>query len=327
MRAWVCKELVGEEGLVQEEMPSPECGEEQVLVRNHFSALNFPDALMTRGLYQFKLDPPFVPGSEFSGEIIALGESVTDFRMGQRVLALTGYGAFCGEVLVNPPMQQLHAIPDEMSYEDAAGFNMSYGTAIHALRQRGNLRAGETLLVLGAAGGCGSAAVQVGKALGAHVIAGCSSSAKCDVARASGADEVLDYKEGDVREQVKELTNGQGVDVVFDPVGDSLFDQAVRCVGWNGRYLVIGFAGGEIPKVGINYTILKSISIVGVAYGMSAIKNPKMNHENFLQLFTWYKAGKLRPVIGHQYESAEVKTAMAALYSGKALGKLILEFN
>lgn len=324
MKAWICKELIGEQGMEAEEVQSPEVFDGQILVRNHCTALNFPDTLVTRGLYQMKLAPPFVPGSELAGEVIAVGQGVEGVSAGQRVLAMTGFGAFAEEVLVSPPMQQIHAIPDAMSFAEAASFNMTYGTAIHGLKQRGRLQVGETLLVLGAAGGCGSAAVQVGKAMGARVIAGASSSLKCEAALASGADDVVNYKREDLRDTVMSLTNGKGADLVFDPVGDSLFDQAVRCVGWNGRYLVVGFAGGEIPKIGINYTIIKSISIVGVAYGMSAINAPSMNEDNFSQLFSWYKAGSVKPAIGKSYAFKDMKIAMNEMHIGETMGKTVV---
>jgi NADPH2:quinone reductase len=326
VEAWVCTALTGEDSLVFQSQPTPECGPGQVLVRTRQVALNFPDVLITRGLYQMKLDPPFVPGSELAGEVIAVGEGVTDIAPGQRVLAMTGFGAFAQEVLVAPPMQQVMVIPESMADEDAAAFNMTYGTAMHGLEQRGQLREGETLLVLGAAGGCGSAAVQIGRAMGARVIAGASSAEKCALASSFGADEVVNYREEDLRERVLELTGGAGVDVVFDPVGDDLFRPALRSLGWNGRYLVIGFAGGDIPEVAVNYTILKSIAVVGVAYGMSAIRDPAMNAENFQRLFDWYEQGLLKPHIGNRRACAELPDALREMHAGRALGKTVVAF-
>lgn len=327
MKSWVCHALTGEQSLSWDDAEPPACGPGQVLVKNCYTALNFPDALMIRGLYQFKAEPPFSPGSEMAGEVLAVGKGVTDLSVGQRVLALTGFGACSEQVLVSPPMQQIYAIPDEMGFAEAAAFNMVYGTSMHALKQRGQLQAGETLLVLGASGGCGSAAVQIGKAMGARVIAGASSAAKCEAARANGADEVINYREQDLREAVNALTDNAGVDVVYDPVGDKLFDQAIRCVGWNGRYLVIGFAGGEIPTMRANYTILKSIALVGVAYGMSAIKDPAMNNDNFATLFDWYTQGKVKPVVGKHYPVSELPAALAELYEGRAMGKTVIQFS
>lgn len=326
MHAWVCKDLSGEDGLAFEDQGEVSCGPGQVLVRTHCVALNFPDVLITRGKYQMKLEPPFVPGSELAGEVVAVGEGVLDIAPGQRVLAMTGFGAFAQEVLVSPPMQQVMVIPQAMSDEEAAAFNMVYGTAMHGLEQRGQLREGETVLVLGAAGGCGSAAVQVAKAMGATVIAGASSPEKCALASAFGADHVINYRSSDLREETLALTNGKGVDVVFDPVGDDLFKPALRSLAWNGRYLVVGFAGGEIPQLGVNYTIIKSVSVVGVAYGMSAIADPAMNAENFERLFDWYDAGLLKPHIGARYPCASLPDALREMHAGQVLGKTIVHF-
>ncbi len=325
--AWVCTELNGEDGLALQAQDELACGPGQVLVNTHCVALNFPDVLITRGEYQLKLDPPFIPGSELAGEVLAVGEGVTDIAPGQRVLAMTGFGAFASQVLVAPPMQQVMVIPDAMSFEHAAAFNMVYGTAMHGLEQRGALQEGETLLVLGAAGGCGSAAVQIGKAMGARVIASASSDEKCALARQSGADETINYSSEDLRERALALTDGEGVNVVFDPVGDALFRPASRSLAWNGRYLVVGFAGGDIPQLGVNYTILKSIAVVGVAYGMSAIKDPAMNAENFERLFDWYEQGLLQPHIGHHYACEQLPDALREMHAGRALGKTVVSFN
>lgn len=326
MKAWICHSLDGENSLRYEEQQQPECGDEQILLRTHYVALNYPDTLLIRGQYQLKLDPPFVPGSELAGEVIAVGSEVSEYEPGQRVMALTGFGALAEEVLVAPPMQQIHALPDAMPFEQAAAFNMVYGTAMLGLKQRAQLQPGETVLVLGAAGGCGSAAVQIAKAMGACVIAGASSAEKRELARAAGADETLDYSDGALRDKVKALTDGKGVDVVFDPVGDELGREALRTLGWNGRYLVVGFAGGDIPELAFNYTILKSISLVGVAYGMSAIADPATNQANFKQLFDWYQQGLVKPAIGRVYATGETPLALAELYAGKALGKSIIRF-
>ena len=327
MRSWLCHAITGEQGLRLEEVDEPACGPGQVLIDNHCAALNFPDALMIRGLYQFKPDLPFVPGSELAGTVRAIGDGVEGFSVGQRVLALSGFGACSDIVAVAPPMQQLHAMPASMSFEEASGFAMTYGTSMHALVQRGQLQADETVLVLGAAGGCGSAAIQIAKALGARVIAAVSSEQKLQAAKQLGADDVVNYKTHDMRDTVKALTDGAGVDVVFDPVGDALFEQAVRCVGWNGRYLVVGFAGGEIPTLKANYTIIKSLSVIGVAFGMSAINDPAMNAANFAQLFSWYEQGLVKPLVSEVYELEQLPEALAALYAGEAIGKLVVRFK
>ncbi len=327
MRSWLCHATTGEDGLALAEVPEPDCQPGQVLIDNHCAALNFPDALMLRGLYQFKPELPFVPGSELAGTVRAVGDGVEGFHVGQRVLALPGFGACSDVVAVSPPMQQLHAMPDSMGFEEASGFAMTYGTAMHALVQRGQLHAGETVLVLGAAGGCGSAAIQIAKALGARVIAAVSTDAKQQAAEQLGADDVVNYKTQDLRDAVKALTDGASVDVVFDPVGDAMFEQAIRCVGWNGRYLVVGFAGGEIPVLKANYTIIKSLSVIGVAFGMSAINDPAMNAENFARLFDWYEQGLVKPLVSETYSIEQLPEAMAGLYAGNAIGKLVVRFS
>lgn len=288
----------GVDGLSFEEHMEPVCGPGQVQVKTKAVALNYPDVLITRGKYQLKQDPPFVPGSELAEEVV-----------------------------VSPPMQQVMAIPGRMSYEEAAAFNMVYGTAMHGLEQRGFLQPGETVLVLGAAGGCGGAAVQVANAMGAKVIAGASSQTKCEKAREAGADAVINYGVQDLRERALELTKGRGVDMVFDPVGDKLFRPAIRSLAWNGRYLVVGFAGGDIPELGVNYTIMKSVSVVGVAYGMSAAKDPAMNMGNFMQLFEWYEQGLIKPMIGGRYVCDELPDALREMYAGDAVGKSVVSFG
>ena len=325
--SWVATTLTGEAGLELQETPSAECGPNQIRIRNRAVALNFPDCLIIRGLYQLRLEPPFVPGSECAGEVLEIGRDITGIRVGDRVLSLCGVGAFTEEAIVTPPMQQVHVIPDEMPYAEAAAFAMTQGTAIHALRQRARLEEGETVLVLGSAGGCGSAAVAIAAAMGARVIAGASTPEKCAVSREAGADQTIDYNAENLRDRVMELTGGTGVDVVFDPVGDKLFDEAKRCVAWNGRYLVIGFAGGDIPTLGANYTILKSMSLVGVAYGMSAIKDPATNDANFRQLFRWYGEGRLRPHLGQVTTFDRLPDACADLYAGRAIGKTVIEIS
>ncbi|BBX63304.1 NADPH:quinone oxidoreductase [Mycobacterium saskatchewanense] len=327
MKAWVATSLDGEDGLQLRDLPSPVCEATQVRIANHAVALNFADVLITRGKYQLRLEPPFVPGTECAGIISEVGSEVAGLAVGDRVLTVAGFGAFAEEVVAAPSIQQLHRIPTAMPFTEAAGFAMVHGTAIHALRQRGNLQPGETVLVLGAGGGCGSAAVAVATAMGARVIAGASSAQKCAIAFTLGAQDVINYATEDLREQVMNLTGGAGVDVVFDPVGGNLFDQARRCVGWNGRYLVIGFAAGDIPVMPANYTILKSMAMVGVAYGMSALKDPAMNESNFNQLFDWYSRGKLPAHLGTVVGFGELKHACEELFAGSALGKTVIEIE
>jgi NADPH2:quinone reductase len=325
VRALVCRELGGEEKLGVEPWPLADCGEGQIRVLVKAASVNFPDTLMIRGLYQMKPELPFVPGHELSGEVAEVGAKVSDFQPGDRVLALCGFGAFTEEILVAPPFHQAYRIPDAMPWDEAAGFNLTYGTAMHGLRQRAALQAGESVLVLGAAGGCGSAAVEVAKAMGARVIGAASTSEKCAFVQSLGADSVIDLGREELRPAVKQLTEGRGVDVVFDPVGGDLFADAVRSMAWNGRLLVVGFAAGEIPQISVNRTLLKSIAVVGVAYGMSAIKDPAMNARNFEWLFDAYSRGALRPRIDSRFSLDDAADALRRVRDRHAMGKVIVE--
>jgi NADPH2:quinone reductase len=334
MRAAVCTSLTGEDGIeVLGDWPTPACAPNQIRIEVQAASVNFPDALIIRGRYQMRAEPPFVPGNECSGVITEVGSDVAGFAVGDRVLTLTGTGAFAEQVVATPPFQQVHHIPDEMSWEDAAAFNLTYGTAGHGLIQRGHVRAGDTVLVTGAAGGCGSAAVQIAAALGARVIAVAGGAEKCALALELGADVAIDHTalgddERALSKRVAELTAGKGVDILFDNVGaqtgsDDILE-LTRCVGWNGRYLVVGFAGGGIPKIALNRTILRSISFVGVAYGASAVVDPASNRELFGQLFELYRAGKVTPHIGHRFALADAAEAIRTLSSRHALGKVLV---
>lgn len=332
MRAVVCTSLIGEDGLEARhdwEPPGP-LQPHQVRIAVEAASVNFPDVLITRGLYQLKRHPPFVPGNEASGTVVETGTDVTGVMTGDRVLALTGVGAFADQLVVNPPMQQLHRIPDSMTFADAAAFNLTYGTAGHGLLERGALRAGETVLINGAAGGCGSAAVQIAKAAGARVIAVAGGPAKTRLATTLGADDVIDHAQLDgeraLSSAVRELTGGRGVDVVFDNVGGDVRD-LVRCLAWNGRFLVVGFAGGEVPTLPLNLTVLKSIDVVGVAYGASAIADPAANRALFQRLFGWYEAGSLRPHIGATFPFEHAADAVRSLHDRTALGKVVITFG
>ena len=270
MKALVCPELGGEEVLRIEELEPRDCGPKDVRIAVRAASVNFPDTLVIRGEYQYKYDPPFVPGHESSGTVTEVGASVDGLAVGDRVLAMTGIGAFASEVVATPPRNdQVFRIPDAMGWDEAAAFDLTYGTAIQGLSRRGKLEAGESVLVLGAAGGTGSAAIQVAKAMGAYVIGAAGGAEKLAIAEQCGADAVVDYREEGLSARVKELTGGAGVDVVFDPVGGTDFREYLRCLAWNGRYLVVGFAAGDIPSIGLNLILLKSVSIVGVAYGAS----------------------------------------------------------
>jgi NADPH2:quinone reductase len=324
--AAVCTALVGEDAVEVREWETPTVGPGSVGIDVRAASVNYPDVLAIRGRYQARSEPPFVPGAECAGILTDIGEGVTGLGVGDRVLALTGVGAFATEVVARPPVHQVHRIPDQMPFDEAAAFNMTYGTGFHGLIRRGGLRPGETVLVLGASGGCGSAAVQIAKAVGATVVAVAGGAEKCALARALGADIVLDHQGFDsLSVAVREVTAGRGVDVVFDTVGGPEVREPLRCLAWNGRYLTIGFTSGDVPMVKLNQTVLKSITIVGVAYGMSAILDPAANAEDFAQLFDWYCQGLVKPAIGHHFPLAQTAQALRTVFERRALGKVVVE--
>ena len=324
--AAVCTALTGEDAIEVGAWTPPPVGPGGIRIDVRAASVNFPDVLVTRGLYQQRAEPPFVPGSECAGVVAAVGPEVSGVAVGDRVLALVGSGAFSTEAVATPPFQHVHRIPDEMPFDHAAAFDLTYGTSYHGLVRRGQLRAGESVLVLGASGGCGTAAVQIAKAMGCTVVGVAGGDEKCALVRSLGADVVLDHQAvGSLSEAVKEATGGRGVDVVFDTVGGADAREQLRCLAWNGRYLVIGFAGGEIPVVKVNQTILKGISVVGVAYGMSAIIDPAANAEDFAQLFAWYRQGLVTPAIGHRFTLEQAADAMRVVHERKVLGKVVIE--
>jgi NADPH2:quinone reductase len=324
--AAVCTSLSGEGAIELRPWELPPLGPGAVRIAVRAASVNFPDVLMVRGLYQSRLEPPFVAGTECAGVITEVGpEVVGGFGVGDRVLSVVGAGGFATEVTATPPLQQVHRIPDEMTWEDAAAFNLTYGTGMEGLLRRGGLRAGESVLVLGASGGCGSAAVQIAKAMGATVVAVAGGAEKVELARRLGADVVLDHRNlASLSAAVKECTDGVGVNVVFDPVGGVDLREPLRCLAWNGRYLVIGFASGEIPVVKVNQTILKGISVVGVAYGMAAIADPASNAADFAQLFDWYRQGLVTPAVGHRFPLRDAAEAMRVVFERRALGKVVI---
>lgn len=332
MRALVCTRLAGEDGLeVRDDWPAPgPCGPDQVRIAVQAASVNFPDVLITRGLYQLRREPPFVPGNEASGIVTEVGEQVQSVEVGDRVLTLVGVGAFAEELVVRPPMQHVHVLPASMPFADAAAFDLTYGTSGHALLQRGGLQPGDTVLVTGAAGGCGSAAVQIAKAAGARVIAVAGGPAKTALAQMLGADDAIDHEtlEGEraLSARVAELTGGRGVDLVCDNVGGDIRD-LIRCLAWNGRFLVVGFAAGEIPQLKLNHTVLRSISVVGVAYGASAIVDPPSNQALFARLFAWYEEGRLTPHIGATFPLAQGADAVRLLHDRAALGKVVIDLT
>ena len=322
MRAILCKELGPANTLVIDDIPSPEPGKGQVKVRVKAAGLNFPDPLIIEGKYQIKPELPFSPGGEMAGEVLAVGEGVQRFQAGQRVMGLTGYGAFAEEILV--PENQLIPVPDGMNDHTAAAFSMVYGTSYHALKQRANIQPGETLLVLGASGGVGLAAVELGKAMGATVIAAASSAEKLAVAKEAGADDLINYADEDLKDALKQRYP-KGVDVIYDPVGDKFTEAAIRNMAWNGRLLIVGFAAGDIPKIPANLALLKGCSIIGVFWGAFTQKEPQTNIQNIMELMQLFNQGKINPRISQVFPFEEYEQALAALTSRTAKGKVVLD--
>ncbi len=322
MRAVVCRELGPPDQLVLDDLPAPEAGPGQVLVDVRAAGLNYPDLLIIQGRYQMQPDLPFVPGAEAAGVVAAVGDGVANVAPGDRVAVTPPVGAFAEQVVA--PATHVMPIPPSLSFEQAAGFSIAYGTSYHALQQRAQLRRGETLLVLGAGGGVGSTAVELGKALGATVIAAASTGEKLAYAESKGADLVLNYQEEDLKERVREMTGGRGADVVYDPVGGDYSEPAVRATGWNGRYLVIGFASGQIPSIPLNLPLLKGVSIVGVFWGSWATRDPEASHQNFRELFEMVDDGRIEPEATEVYDLADYEEAFRVIAERRARGKLVL---
>jgi NADPH2:quinone reductase len=327
MKAVLCKQFGPPESLVIEELPSPKAGPGEVVVSVKAASLNFPDVLIIQNKYQFKPPLPFSPGSEMSGLVKEVGEGVKGFKPGDRVIAFTTYGAFAEEVKVEAG--RLVPIPEGMDYNSAAAFLLTYGTSDHALRDRGALRAGETLLVLGAAGGVGLAAIEIGKAMGAKVIACASSAEKLEVCKQHGADAGINYATEDggtekMREKIKELTSGKGVDVIYDAVGGPYTEPALRSSAWRGRLLVVGFAAGDIPKIPLNLTLLKGCSIVGVFWGDFTRREPKVFAESIEQLGKWFREGKLKPHVSQTFPLEKAVDALKLMAARKVKGKVVL---
>jgi len=322
MKAVLCKAYGPPESLVLEEVDAPEPRPGQVLVDVFSSAVNFPDVLMIEGKYQSQPPFPFSPGGEIAGTVAALGEGVTDLHVGDRVFGGIGVGGFAEQVAV--PAASLRKMPDRMGFAQASGISTTYGTSYYALKQRANLQPGETLLVLGAAGGVGLAAVELGKAMGAKVIAAASTEEKLAATRAAGADELINYSDGQLKDKVKALTDGRGADVIYDPVGGDLFDQCMRSIAWYGRILVIGFAAGDIPKVPINLILLKSCQVVGVFFGSWSVRFLDEAAANFQEILEFYEAGKIDPLVGQEYEFENYAQALRDLSERRAIGKVVV---
>ena len=322
MRAVLCKAFGPPERLVVEEVPPLQPGAGEVVVRVKAAGVNFPDSLIIQNKYQIKAALPFSPGGEFAGVIREVGEGVTRFSAGQSVIGFTGWGAFAEEIAVG--QDRLVPMPDGMPCDIAGSFLMTYGTCYHALSDRARLAPGETVLVLGAAGGIGIAAVEIAKALGARVIAGASSAEKLRTCLAHGADEAIEYQSEDLRVRLKALTGGRGVDVVVDPVGGRFSEPALRSVGWRGRFLVVGFAGGEIPKIALNLPLLKGCSIVGVFWGDFLRREPANSQRDLQTLVALYRAGRIKPLVSRHYPLEAAGDALQALMSRNVQGKVVI---
>ncbi len=325
MRALVCKEYGPPESLVIEEWDDPVAGKGEVLVDVAAAGINFPDVLSIAGKYQVKTPTPFIPGNEAAGVVSAIGEGVTRFKPGDEVIVATRGDAFA-EKCVSSEMMTI-PLPPGLNMEQGAGYSVTYGTSYHALKQSANLQSGETVLVLGAAGGVGITAVEIAKAMGARVIAAASTDEKLEFAKSAGADELVNYSELPLKETVKELTAGDGADVVYDPVGGELADQAFRATAWHGRYLVIGFASGDIPSFAANIALLKEASIIGVWWGTWAAKNPALQMQNFKELGELIAEGKLEPRVTESYALDDYVDAFRAITERRARGKVILRMR
>src|SRR5258705_9219073 len=322
MKAVLCKQFGPPESLVVEEIPSPKPGTGEVVISVKAASVNSPGVPTSKKKSQFKPPLPFSPGSELAGVIKEIGDGVSGFKPGDKVIAFTGYGAFAEEVKTEAV--RLIPLPTKMDFSTGAAFILTYGTTDHALRDRAALKAGETLLVLGAAGGVGLAAIEIGKALGARVIACASSDDKLAVCREHGADETINYTSEDLRERVKALTEGRGIDVVYDAVGGAYTEPAFRSLAWRGRLLVVGFAAGEIPKLPLNLALLKGAAVVGVFWGDFARREPKAFAESVRQLARWYAEGRLRPHVSQTLPLERAAEAIQLLASRKAKGKIVL---
>lgn len=322
MRAVLCTSWGEPSGLTVGEVPKPEPGTGQVRLRVHAAGVNFADTLLIAGKYQDKPELPFVPGMEAAGVVDAVGPEVSHPKPGTRVLALTERGAFADFALARA--MDCFAIPDTMPSDIAAGFPVTYGSAHGGLDWRAHLRPGETLLIHGAAGGVGLAAVEVGKAMGASVIATAGGPEKLAIAKAHGADHVIDYAREDIRARVKEITGDRGADVIFDPVGGDAFDASLRCINWDGRIVVVGFAGGRIAQVPANILLVKNIAVIGLYWGAYRRREPERMARSMARLLDWYAEGRLKPHVSHRLGLAEAGPALDLLKQRKLTGKVIL---
>jgi NADPH:quinone reductase len=322
MHAWLCENPVGADSLQWKELPTPQPKAGEVLIRIAAASLNFPDLLIVQNKYQFKPPLPFVPGSEYAGTIAAVGEGVSNLEVGQNVACLSGTGGFATHTTA--PAALCMPLPPGFPLVDAAAFIMIYATSHHALIDRGQLKAGETLLVLGAAGGVGTSAIQIAKVVGARVIAAASTDEKCELCKSIGADSTINYTRENLRDAIKAATQGKGPDVIYDPVGGDFAEPAFRSIAWRGRYLVVGFAAGPIPSLPLNLPLLKGASLVGVFWGAFSRNEPQANAAMMKELARWYGEGKIKPVIDRTMPMAELKQAYSHMGSRGVKGKLVM---
>lgn len=325
MKAIVCKSYGPPENLALEEVEDPVAGDNQAVVEVHAASLNFPDTLQIQGKYQFQPPMPFTPGSEVGGVIRSTGTQLQGFQPGDRVMATPSIGGMAEQVVVDAP--GLRKIPDNMDFKTAASFAMVYTTSYHALKQRANLQPGETLLVLGASGGVGLTAVELGKLMGAKVIAAASSDEKLEFVKRFNPDHTINYGDGELKEKVKALTDGRGADVIYDPVGGDLFDQCTRCINWNGRLLVVGFTSGRIPEYKANLALLKGSAMVGVFLGRFRKEEPEAYEQNFQELLSMYAEGKLKPVVTQSFSIEDYVAAFNIFAARRVMGKVVLEIK
>lgn len=323
MKAVLCHKFGPPESLQLETIDPPLPGAGEALIDVKATALNFPDVLMIEGKYQSQPPLPFSPGGEVAGVVSAVGAGVSEVKVGDRVFAGCGHGGMREALCVKA--KELRSIPSDMSFVQASGISTTYGTSYYALKQRANLKPGENLLVLGAGGGVGIAAVELGRAMGARVIAAASTQEKRDAALKAGAHEVIDYSDGELKDKVKALTDGKGADVIYDPVGGELFDQVMRCINWDGRVLVVGFAAGDIPRLPINLVLLKSCQVVGVFYGAFIAREPEETAQNFREVLDLYSQGKINPLVGQTFPLTDYAQALRCLSERRAIGKVVVE--
>lgn len=323
MKAVLCHKFGPPESLQLETIDPPLPGAGEALIDVKATALNFPDVLMIEGKYQSQPPLPFSPGGEVAGVVSAVGAGVSEVKVGDRVFAGCGHGGMREALCVKA--KELRSIPSDMSFVQASGISTTYGTSYYALKQRANLKPGENLLVLGAGGGVGIAAVELGRAMGARVIAAASTQEKRDAALKAGAHEVIDYSDGELKDKVKALTDGKGADVIYDPVGGELFDQVMRCINWDGRVLVVGFAAGDIPRLPINLVLLKSCQVVGVFYGAFIAREPEETAQNFREVLDLYNQGKINPLVGQTFPLTDYAQALRCLSERRAIGKVVVE--